>query len=191
MIKRLFILFSVYTIILSCKTNKKVETQDTNCEIVTIPKEQEQELVSMYKKMDTSYFFKNQVIEFDKINNGILYFQKQDGFENGSFLIIDFDANFSMIKKVKDYNKTIQLGEEDKNRLTLLLNKLVIENYYQTCNFAENHPKMHVLIVKKNNVILVNYFSPFESPFAVKPINENFKNTQTIFEITNRNFYQK
>ena len=53
--KLIFILLSFA--ILSCKANKKAESQDTNCEITIVSKEQGNELVSMYKNVDTSYFF--------------------------------------------------------------------------------------------------------------------------------------
>ncbi|NHN26269.1 hypothetical protein FIA58_011325 [Flavobacterium jejuense] len=186
--KTIFILFSFA--ILSCNTNKKIESETTNCEIIIVPKEQGHELVSIYKDIDTSCFFKNQFVEFDKINNGILYYQRTDGHEFGNFLTIDFDANFSAVRKYENFSKPIEFVEEDKKVLDAIWSNLITENYYQPCKFAQNHFTMYLLIIKKNNKIVVNYFSPFESLFYVKPINENFKNTQIIFEIVYRNSFQ-
>ena len=191
MIKKIFILFAVCTIILSCKANKKAKSQDTNCEIAIVSKEQGNELVSMYKNVDTSYFFKNQFVEFDKINNGILYFKKQDGLKFGSFFTIDFDTNFSALKKNENFSKAIIVAEEDRKELQTIWNNLITESYYQPCKFAQNHFNTYVLIIKKDNEIVVNYFSPFERPFTVKPTNENCKNTQAIFEIVYRNFHKQ
>lgn len=180
----------VIIMFISCKTKQEIVKPKTtyNCEIVKLPNDYN--LKEMYKEFETDSFFVTEFSQFERIRNGLLHYQYTSGVKHGTFFTIDFDTDFLATMKWKNSEKRIRINEDDKKSILNLFQNLSIENYYQTCRREENHPKLDILILKKENKTVIHYLSPFGNWFLVKPINDNFQKMASLFKIEERNLYR-
>ncbi|WP_159779055.1 hypothetical protein [Flavobacterium sp. 9AF] len=144
----------------------------------------------MYKEFETDSFFATEFSQFERIRNGLLHYQYTSGFEHGTFFTIDFDADFLAKLKWKNSEKRVNISKDDKKNMLSSFQNLEKESYFQQCKLVENHPKLDILILKKENKTVIHYFSPFGHLFSVPSNNNNFQKMAALFKIAERNLYR-
>jgi len=171
-----------------CGNKKKIVSDEYDCKVVSMPTD---ELKQQYTNfiMDCD-FCKNQFADFTKIKNGILFYKWTEGTGNSDFLLIDLDKNFHASIKSKSYNKLINFTLADQKRLQFIFEALEKGDYYQNCLDNHGHSTLYLLIVKRDDEIKIQYYSPFTFPYKIKNSDVNFDLTQKIFEIIDRSFYR-
>lgn len=184
--KEIGLLLLLSLILISCKVEKKTVSDD-KCKIVISPPSEDFE--SLYRNVDSSDFFKNELVSFNNVKNGIFYYTRPDGIQNRSFFILNIDNGYSALHKSLTFNKNAKISKEDQNKLNEILMSLKEQDYYQSCSSDMGHMTIYLLIIKSNNK-KVRYFSFSGFPSQVKNTNNDFKLTREVFEIIYRNFYK-
>ena len=180
----------VIIMFISCKTKQEIVEPITtySCDIIRLPNDYD--LKEMYKDFEKDTFFATEFSQFERIRNGLLHYQYTSGFEHGTFFTIDFDADFLAKLKWENSEKRVNISKDDKKNILSLFRSLEKESYFQECKLVENHTKLDILILKKENEIVIHYFSPFGNLFSVPSNNSNFQKTDKIFKIAARNVYR-
>jgi len=174
-------LFFICLILFSCTTSKQIISDEKNCKAVIVPSE---DLISSYKSFISSCNFNiKQFADFDKIKNGILLYKWQEGTGSSTFLIINFEKEFSAFSKGEKFNREVYFSQKEKSSLKYIFQSLQKESYYQSCVSAHGHSSIYVLVIRRNDENIVQYYSPFTSPYGVNILNDNIKSIQKIFEI--------
>lgn len=174
-------LFFIYLILFSCTTSKKVVFDEKNCKAVIFSSE---DLISNYKSFISSSDFNiNQFADFDKIKSGILLYKWQEGTGSSIFLIINFEKEFSAFSKGEKFNREVYFSPKEKSSLKGILQSLQKESYYQSCVIDHGHSSVYILVIRRNDENIVQYYSPFTSPYGINILNDNIKSIQKIFEI--------
>jgi hypothetical protein len=182
-------LLIVFLILSACTTRKEIVSTKSECSVSIVPPE---DLASNYKAFySSSYFNINQFEDFDKIKNGILMCRWNEGFKNSTFLIVDFDKGFNVVKKTKNSTEAVILSLEEKKSLKNILEILKKESYYQNCVRDHGHASLYILEIRHNNEKIVQYYSPMSHPYEVVTSNANIKLVQDIFGIMDRGYYRK
>ena len=133
--------------------------------------------------------YKSEFANFIKVKNGVLLYKWQEGYENGQFLVVDFDKNFSAVLKTKNINQEVNFSAEDKKKLKFTCEILEKKSYYQSCRKDHGHANLYILVVRCNNDMKAQYYSPENHPYEIKASDINVYLIQEIFSIMDRNFY--
>ena len=181
-------LLLVCLILMGCKAQKKIVSNENKCNVQIVPPSEDFE--SFYKTIDSTDFFKNELANFNNTNNGIFYYEHHDGIQNGGFFIVDIDSDYSVKSKNLMFNKNVNLSIEIKKKLNETLILLKDEDYFQSCSGDQGHMTVCLLIIKCNNE-KVQYFSFTGFPSQIKIADDNFKLIQEVFDIMNYNSHKK
>ncbi|WPO80485.1 hypothetical protein [Flavobacterium sp. KACC 22761] len=179
-------------IFISCANRKnavsKIENR-YNCKAISVTSEEVQhQYLSFIGDCD---FCKKEFENFDKIKKGALLYHWQEGIGSNQFLIVDFDNDFSFFIKSEGFVKKKDFFLEDKKKLSFILEVLEKGNYYQSCDRFGGHSNLYVLLVKCDDEIKVQYFSPFTDFYEIKTSDKNVSSIKEVFEIMQRNYYCK
>ncbi|WP_026726862.1 hypothetical protein [Flavobacterium denitrificans] len=177
-------------IFISCGNKKNVVTEVNtyNCKVIpAISEELQHQYLSFIKDSD---FSKEEFENFNKIKKGALLYNWQEGSGSNQFLIVDFDKDFSFFIKSERFTKKKDFVLEDKKKLSFILEVLEKGNYYQSCNRFDGHSNLYVLLVKCNDEIKIQYFSPSTSLYETKTSDVNVNLIKNVFEIMQRNYYK-
>jgi|GEM_PF-5586501 len=185
--KEIGLLFLVL-LLASCESQKKVISNENLCKVTVVPSSED--FGSFYRGIDSTDFFKNELANFNNLNEGVLYYKRQDGLPNGSFFVLNIDDDYCASHEGINFNKDTKVSLEDKNKLNKILRLLKTEDYYQSCSKDLGHVTIHLLMIKSKDK-KVQCFSFNGFPSQVEISNENFKLTQQVFDIIIRNFYKK
>lgn len=171
-------LFLIYLILLACSAPKKIVSNQENCKAVIVPSE---DLILNYNSLiSSSNFNVKQFEEFEKVKNGILLYKWQEGSGNSSFLIVNFDEGFSAFSKREKFSKEVNFSLQDKNNLKSIVQTLKKESYYQSCVMADEHSSAYILVIRRNDENILQYYSPFNSPYKINTLNDTLKSIEKI-----------
>ncbi|SCX84634.1 hypothetical protein SAMN02927916_0520 [Flavobacterium anhuiense] len=135
-----------------------------------------------------SVSYKSEFANFTKVKNGVLLYKWQEGHDNGQFLVVDFDENFRVVLKTKNLNQEVNFSAEDKKKLKFTCEILEKKSYYQSCRKDHGHANLYILVVRCNNDMKAQYYSPENHPYEIKASDINVYLIQEIFSIMDRNF---
>ncbi len=79
---------------------------------------------------------------------------------------------------------------EEKNNLKNILEILKKESYYQSCTHGVGHSSLYLLIIRHNNEKIVQYYSPFHSPYNIDISDSNIRLVQEIFGLMDHGYYR-
>ena len=189
MIKKGSISFFICLILAGCGSQKTIKSHQNNCSIIIAS---EEDLAANYKMFftSTSAFNTKQLTDFDKIENGVLFYKGQEQLRKGTFLIVDFDNDFIASKKMEGFNNNVNFSLKDKDQLKHIIEGLKKESYYQNCVVNDGHALMYLLVIRYNNEKIVQYYSPFHSPYGIKATDCSIKSIQELIGILDQNYYK-
>lgn len=164
------------------------ENNENNCEAVSVSSEILQWQYMGFMK--DSAFYKGEFANFHKVKNGILLYKWQEGIGSSRFFTIDFDKDFNLLIKTENLTEKIDFSIDDKKRLKFIVEILQKESYYQHCRKDDGHANLYVLVVRSNDEMKVQYYSPWASPLKVETSDSNINSIQKIVEIIEQNFYR-
>ncbi|WP_426486596.1 hypothetical protein [Flavobacterium sp. 2] len=177
-------------IFISCGNKKNVVSAANryNCKVIpATSKEVQEQYLHFIKDSD---FSKTEFENFNKIKKGVLLYNWQEGSGSNKFLIVNFDKEFSFFIKSKGFTKKKDFVLEDKKKLNSILEVLEKGSYYQSCDRFDGHSNLYVLIIRCNDEIKVQYFSPFTNLYEIKTSDRNVNSIKEVFEIMQRNYYK-
>jgi len=179
--KKKISLFLIYLILLACSSPKKIVSNQENCKAVIVPSE---DLILNYSSLISSSDFNvKQFEDFNKAKDGILLYKWQEGSGSSSFLIVNYDEKFSAFSKSEKFSKEVNFSVQEKNDLKSIVQTLKKESYYQSCVIAEGHSSVYILVIRRNDENILQYYSPFISPYEINTSYDNIKSIQKILGI--------
>jgi len=185
--KQFFGLFLCMMFAIGQAQEKKV-SDEKKCEAVLTPSEILQWQYIGFMK--DSFFYKSQFANFTKVKNGILLYKWQEGIGSNSFFTVDFDAGFNALIKTEKRTQGVGFSEGDKKKLKFISEILGKGSYYQHCVRDHGHSTLYVLVVRCNNAVKIQYYSPFTNPYEIKTTDANINSIQEIFGIMEQNYYK-
>ena len=148
--KIIFILLLIFNY--SCTSQKMPSNQDCHVAATTDLKEFD----SLIKNIDTTELFQDVFQDFEKINNGFLFYRLSSGNKYGYFTIFNEENSNIYCQKIsKDFNKKINVSENDnkiiRNEINLI--KQPYTFYYEKCT-TDSVDFIYLLIIKKDGKII-------------------------------------
>ncbi|MFD2943193.1 hypothetical protein [Flavobacterium notoginsengisoli] len=171
-----------------CKSQKIDVSDENKCLAVTVASEVLQWQYIGLRGDFASY--KSEFANFAKVKNGALLYKWQEGHENGRFLIVDFDENFRAVLKTEKLSEEINFSVGDKKKLKFTSEILEKKSYYQSCKKDHGHDNLYILVVRCNNEMKAQYYSPINHPYEIKSSDINVYLIQEIFRIMDQSFYK-
>ncbi|MBE8725267.1 hypothetical protein [Flavobacterium hungaricum] len=180
------VLLCIGLVFIGCKTQTVLI--ENECKITAVPSEVIQgQYIHFIEKSD---FYKNEFANFSKIKNGVLLYRWEENVGSSRFIIIDLDKGFNALRKNEKNNEEIVFSVEEKKRLKFIQEVLEKGNYYQSCSRNDGHTNVYVMIVRHNDEMKVQYFSPSNNFYKVQSADTNINLTKKMFEIINTHFYR-
>ncbi|SFD29518.1 hypothetical protein [Flavobacterium phragmitis] len=171
-----------------CQSQKVNVSGESECLAVPIASEVLQwQYIDMRKD---SIYYKSEFANFVKIKNGVLLYKWQEGHERGQFLIVDFDKNFSAILKTEKLSKEVNFLVGDQKKLKFASEILEKKSYYQRCRKDHGHAILYILVVRCNDEMKAQYYSPMNHPYEIKTTDSNIYLIQEIFSIMDQALYK-
>ncbi|WP_289664589.1 hypothetical protein [Flavobacterium panacagri] len=171
-----------------CQSQKVNVSDENKCLAVSVPSEILQWQYIGIRGDSTSY--KSEFANFTKIKNGILLYKWHEGHESGQFLVIDFDENFKAVLKTEKLNTEINFSIEEQKKLKFASEILEKKSYYQNCRKDHGHTNLYILVVRRNDEMKAQYYSPMNHPYEIKTADSNVYLIQEIFSAIDRNYYK-
>ncbi|MCR4031782.1 MULTISPECIES: hypothetical protein [Flavobacterium] len=97
---------------------------------------------------------------------------------------------FKALIKTEKFTEDIGFSEADKKKLRFVSEVLEKGSYYQKCERVHGHSTLYVLVVRCNNEMKTQYYSPFTHPYEIKTSDTNINSIQEIFSIMELNYYK-
>ncbi|MBS7252932.1 hypothetical protein [Flavobacterium branchiicola] len=182
----LLVIFFVFFI--SCGNKKNIMTVEKKCKAVPVSSEEVQRQYLHF--ISDSDFSKKEFEDFNKIKKGVLLYHWTEGLGSNQFLIVDFDKDFNFFYKSKSLTKKVDFDLEDKKKLSFILESLEKGSYYQSCERVNGHSNLYVLIIKCNNEVKVQYFSPYTNLYEIEPSDVNMNSIREVFGMIESNYYK-
>ncbi|MDQ8011483.1 MAG: hypothetical protein REI96_03460 [Flavobacterium nitrogenifigens] len=179
------ILFLSFTV---CRSQEVNVSDESKCYVDSVASEILQWRYIGLREDSASY--KSEFANFIKVKNGVLLYKWQEGHENGRFLIVDFDKNFNAVLKMKNLNEEVNFSAEDKKKLKFISEILEEKSYYQNCRKDHGHANLYILVVRYNDKMKAQYYSPINHPYEIKSSDINVYLIQEIFSIMDQSLYK-
>ncbi|MEG0850950.1 MAG: hypothetical protein RSD71_18215 [Flavobacterium sp.] len=185
--KKIFGLF-LCLIFAVCQSQEKKVSNEKKCQAVLTPSETLQwEYLNFMKD---SVFYKSQFANFARIKNGVLFYRWQEGSGSNNFFTVDFDENFNASIRTKEFVKKVDFSTADKKKMEFISEILEKESYYQRCLKDHGHSTLYILIVRCNNEVKAQYYSPKTNLYEIETSDTNINLIKEIFSIMDRNYYK-
>lgn len=142
---------------LSCSTQKVQDKQDTLSVLNSY--DECANFSNIYKDIDQGAFFKEELIKFSKVKNGVFFYKILHGFENGKITYIEFKDN-----DILAYNRTFSkqnnfiIPPKVQKKILSLLDSSIEKKCYSEEGKILSNDNFYVMIVSKNGQIYSQYF---------------------------------
>jgi hypothetical protein len=141
----------------SCTSQKMSSNQ--NCQITATS--DLKEFDSLIKNINTTELFQDVFQDFDKTNDGVLFYRLASGNNYGYFTIFNEENSNIYCQKISiNFNKKINVSENDNKMIRNEINLIKEPNtfYYEQCT-TDSVDFIYLLIIKKDGKIITKKIS--------------------------------
>ncbi|WP_162927227.1 hypothetical protein [Flavobacterium anhuiense] len=141
----------------------------------------------IYEKMDDGTFFTEELEDFSKMKNGVLFYRYQDGLEHGKLVVVEFqdEKNISYTRD-NFQKKSISLPKKYENEIKEKINAFEKNKCYVETSEVISENNFYLMLVVKNKAIITQY--QINGNLSFKKTNEksDLENSKDLLEIMYR-----